>query len=144
MTAPDDLKVGMYIVVTHDRIAESHADAPSMFGMCRGPVRYSGIPYKITAISLPFIAVVQDDDDDCGVEALDVRQLEVQKVTRQYYKAWAGDSEQHSESKGGIPYWSYGGKTACQRCGGPVVERLTAPGKGVWSKLCSSCVQNAQ
>lgn len=71
MTAVDDIEVGMWLTITRFEPASDDDFRPS----------YDGLPLKVLAKSLPFIAV----EDRCGlVDTVDVRVHEFQKLDQDY------------------------------------------------------------
>lgn len=90
-THPENLKPGDWIAVVGHRDLDNQDDEPqmvmSMFGPSVSrpspPPQYNGLPSKVVAISLPFICIT----DGKATEALDIRQIRVQKVSKRYAKA---------------------------------------------------------
>jgi len=119
----DDVSAGMWVVVSGrlDGVDESGGD-------------YSGVPVKVLAVSLPFIAV----QSPAGPHSVDLRKWVVSKVTRQYVRAMLEDRQQPrrcrrgEEDNGGD-----GGWPRCVVCGERMQERLAEPGR--WRYHCGNC-----
>lgn len=76
MTRVDDLRRGDYVCIVRNTPMETQASQDVY-------VQYAGTPYHIKAISLPFVAVRDPNDQ---LVAFDTRVLTLQKVTKQYAK----------------------------------------------------------
>lgn len=86
MTREDDLKVGMWVAITHETPQDEAPHSPFGFGYPppRNPQpNVDGCPLKIVAISFPFVAVT----DGTNRFPIDVRETKVTKLDRKYVNA---------------------------------------------------------
>ncbi len=120
MTPIDDLRVGQYIVVVGVK------GEPQEYWF-RPPTEYSGLPGKVLAVSLPFVAVLVGEER----VALDVRALEVQRVSRQYVKAMAKVLPAGKRKAPPEP-------GRCVRCGTRLHQVLNRVPRS-WMEVCPEC-----
>lgn len=153
-TPIDDLKVGMWIAVSHTE--ESGGDMMSPFSMFRSNrgVQIDGRPLQIQAISLPFIAVT----DGVNRMPLDIRTVEVQKLDKAYVKLLRQNERRQRETQTqthgrgqptGIDYWVADNQPeqkepekrrdrCCPLCGNWLIERLINETSD-WVLACREC-----
>lgn len=155
MTKIDDLNVGDFIVISGVR-EEDYQPAwgsyDSPFGPPRQPVTpvLTGNPFRIEAISLPFLCVT-DGHHRAG---LDVRRFVFQRVTKEYVQAMVAgrsdstifSSRKTLERGDTHPLLVTGKKRkkktkpdpkACRRCGSKMIERRMPYAK--WQLVCPDC-----
>jgi len=132
MTPIDDLKVGDYVAVVNSK-APCRTD---FFGNDR-PHEYDGKPFRIQAISLPFLALEWGEH----VLSLDVRAHEVQKVSWRYAKALTPNGSQEAVlTTPRKKKRRKRDKSLCPRCGERLIQRLTTGVlmKNIWVLVCSN------
>ena len=130
MTPIDSLKVGHWVAVVRDKTIPEGLP-PEV------KISYSGQPVNIVAVSLPFLAVFDGEK----IDAIDVREYEVQRVSNRYVKAMLMKPPESSQD-------GPEGKTdpnACPRCGERLVQRLTQrkESQGEWRAFCANCKLDA-
>jgi hypothetical protein len=145
MTPVDDLKPKDWVAVTKLDRPEPEGGGYGYFGDMFGgrpkrPVTYEGQPLEIQAISLPFISVC----DGKQVFAIDVRETQVQRLSRQYVQAMTRPVQQvcsdqqrkRRRKRAEKPSGVY-----CAHCGcGKFREIGVANGSNlVWQRVCSRC-----
>jgi len=88
--APEDIRVGDYVVVTHDTaqvlLESCLPGATQALQLAR--VRFipyrAGWPYRVVSVCVPFV-IVQDFEGD--VENLDLRQHSISRVDKHYFQS---------------------------------------------------------
>ncbi len=124
MTPPDDLKIGSYVAVVNIKHEQT----------CHTQYSYDGTPLKLLAKSLPFLSVT----DGKAVYALDVREVDVKKVTPHYVKQMQSATEVLAKERRRRRKKPKKDPKVCPRCGeGVLKERLTGGNK--WVTLCPVC-----
>jgi hypothetical protein len=141
MTPPDDLKPGMCVALVRIKEEDAAPQSPFFFlGEERSATkRLDGRPLEILAINLPFVAVT----DGRRRFAIDLRQYDVQKLSRAYVQSfWDDDAastkpgrQRRKAKRNEKPDPSY-----CQRCGERLIQ-LLIPGAG-WQIVCRQCGMN--
>ena len=119
LTPVDDLNVGDTVAVVGHKAAHKRCGD------------FSGHPWVVMAISLPFIAL----HDGNEVQSLDVRAWDVKKISKDYAHAMSGSLETVS-----IPPAI--AEDVCPNCGDRYCERLVEVGKRKrrqWNWYCRTC-----
>lgn len=144
MTHVEDIEVGDYIAIVSDRTSAQNMEGNFLVGqMCQN---FDGRPLRVIAVCLPFLCL------DSSQGSVDVRRFGVQKLTKEYVRAWkrshdnkitfGAEARRKSRKKKQAPDGKF-----CPRCGGPMVERLILGKEGivlgksnsVWRIICTSC-----
>lgn len=152
MTPEDDLKVGQWIAIVTEIVADT-SEGPewSPFGWGHSPRRESNVdgrPLRILAISLPFIAVT----DGMNRFPIDVRESKVTKLSSSYVKAMARQQlPRHQQGRSICETLSANRfvisepperiseekpERACPLCGDRLIERHR---EKVWFLACRLC-----
>lgn len=126
MTPPDDLKLGMHIVVVEDL----GGPLTDMFGR-EQPTTFDGVPARIISICLPFIAV----ETRGQLATLDLRAWGVQKVNRHYAKVMSGFKP--APKKRARKAKPEPGR--CIRCGERLRQRQSKATDYRWHNVCPNC-----
>lgn len=133
ITAVDDIDTGGYVVVVSDRYQE-----PAWSDFRQAPPIYNGIPLKVLSIDPPFIYVTSPFGDDC---TLDLRAVCLVKPGRTWVNTWnrqyRNRRKNNSNNTGFLIATSSRKVHQCPRCGGSLVERMTAGGP--WLFVCDEC-----
>ena len=117
MTPVDDLNVGDTVAVINNKYHHRKCGD------------FSGRPWVVVAISLPFLAL----HDGAEVQSLDVRAWDVKKVSTQYAQAMTGTLETVVVPAVIDPY-------TCLQCGDRYCERMyTVKKKNQWRWWCRTC-----
>lgn len=132
MTHVDDLNVGDFVTIVHD-YSMYEEDQPI----------YAGTPVKIKAVGLPFICV----DDGIRIFGVDTRRFEIQKVPKEYAKAFEGLAVIRPEDGKAVKLTFEDvvkkkarevDPNACPRCGAPRKNRLNQR-TSEWELRCDDC-----
>jgi len=125
----EDLHVGDWITGTEDR-----RDLSGFFG--HRPMQFDGMPWKVKAISAPFIACERD-----GVLiTINIRDVGITKLSQPYVRALRA-----VEIKGEAPKRKKKRKAKrdprdCPRCGQRMVQRIpSGEVKRLWHRICPDC-----
>lgn len=117
MTPVDDLNVGDTVAVVGHKAQHRRCGD------------FSGRPWVVLAISLPFLALHDGEE----IQSLDVRAWDVKKVTIQYAQAMRGTLET-VEVPAVIDLY------CCPQCGDRYCERMyTIKKKNQWRWWCRTC-----
>lgn len=119
-TPVDSLRVGQYVCVSGDkRVVDGCA---------------AGEPYRIIAIDLPFIALLNRRG---AVDGIDTRVYALKRVSKRYWNVFVGTEYQEDEhnafDKDTNADTSY---PRCVRCGDRLVQRSMM---GKWHYYCRQC-----
>lgn len=113
MTPVDDLCVGQYVCVSGDkRVTDGCA---------------TGEPYKIVAIDLPFIALLNRRG---AIDGIDTRVYALKRVSKRYWNVFVGADYHEDEHVADDNY------PRCVRCGERLVQRSVT---GKWHYYCRQC-----
>lgn len=124
----DDLRAGQYVA-----IARSRETVYGPFGSMEVDGRMvTGIPLKVLAVSLPFLAVT----DGTRRYSLDIREVELTRLTSRYVKqltgVWKGVRSMKQRRTPAVA-----GSRKCPSCGDRLIERLVE--EGTWIFSCRRC-----
>jgi predicted RNA-binding Zn-ribbon protein involved in translation (DUF1610 family) len=148
MTAPDDLKPGIFVALVGYK--REHTVQRGFLLLDVGPdqVHYDGRPLEILETSLPFLAVT----DGRKTFAVDLREWDVKRVSKRYAQAMWPEKEGQRQGRGPgrrrqrISRQEPVETHTCPRCGTRMVERLslsTIPDQHGWFLVCPQCDYNA-
>jgi hypothetical protein len=140
MSSVENIKLGQWLIVTYDRDYEATLEKMNNlpFGQIAAPrIKYTGIPYKVIALSYPF-ALVQVGKNR---SVIDLRQVKWTKASRKYVSEF-----KQVEFPQGIGTNSFNNhsddlnhdKMICPRCGARMIER-SIQGINVWHLYCNDC-----
>ena len=136
ITAPDDLKIGMWVAIV--QIKEQEQEEPSFFmPVPRRRTRYDGTPLKIVAISLPFASVVNSQG---MVASIDLREVDLRRLTPHYVRVMTTNVVERREKKRKRRN-EKPDTHQCPRCHARCIERLIVEaGKpNRWILVCPQC-----
>jgi predicted RNA-binding Zn-ribbon protein involved in translation (DUF1610 family) len=132
ITAPEDLKIGQHVAIVKMKIELPECSMP-----WERPqhIRYDGVPLRILAVSLPFVSVTNGR----SVIALDLREVDVRRLTPHYVKQMTSTSEVRSRKQKNKKRKK--DARACPRCEGRMIERLIveAGKENTWVLVCPQC-----
>jgi len=155
-SAWDIIKEGHWVVAIrdfdHDWEDDPDDDEPQMVWGMFGPQRadsrtaksYDGVPFKVLAMSYPFLAVTEGKDR----YSIDYRRFDLQIVSEKYAQAVhtlkAKDFQKAISSKKDQKKLEKIQKEedeqTCKRCGTKMMsQRLIKPGSGEWAYYCPNC-----
>jgi hypothetical protein len=136
LLAPDDLRVGSYIVIHSAamprRGAAGESDVESMGRFTESSLYVApGMPLQVKALSLPFVAcgLVQPGGGQTGPVILDVRGLRLMAVSRKFVAAIRG-FKRSERGKGGESEGGVGSEGSLCGCNGGGVEGSSGVGGG--------------
>jgi hypothetical protein len=118
----ENLKKGKYVAVTADRRETPfghHAD-----------MTLTGVPYKVIAISAPFVAL---QDVRGVVHSIDTRDFTLSLVTTEYWNVYYSKAPVRKRRQRHKPIND--GWVRCVNCGTRMAQRYT----GVWQYICPEC-----
>lgn len=134
----ENVKLGEWLIITHDQEQEAALDRiknSSFSSMITPRIKYTGIPYKVLAISYPFILVQVGNSRS----VIDTRQVKWTKANKRYVEQFKGIELPISAAMFGSSSERDGGLSKiCPRCGSRMVERETE-GVNVWHLYCEDC-----
>lgn len=136
MTPVDDLNVGDWIAVVDQLVDPEPSQSPWEMITANCRPTYDGSPWRIKAISLPFIAVT-DGKRNC---ALDVRRWAVQRVSKKYADSMYGKPAVKKKRVRVVVEEHNPQADECPKCRQRLVQRLIFEnGEGHWREMCRSC-----
>lgn len=132
MTPLDDLRPGMWVALVTCKKDQQLTFPGVRRSLWVEPedIQFDGFPWKIISISLPFLCV----EGRGRRTAIDVRDWEVKKLTRQYAKAMLGVEHRSGTASAELPTGH------CPRCGTKLIQRRI--GEGQWIPVCPECDQS--
>ncbi len=135
LLAPDDLRVGSYIVIhsaAMPRRSAGESDVESMGRLTESMTFIApGMPLQVKAVSLPFVAcgLVQPGGGQAGPVILDVRGLKLMAVSHKFVAAIRG-FKRSERDKGGDAAGGLGSEGSLCGCNGGGVEGSSGVGGG--------------
>ncbi len=123
----ENLKIGDWIVVMSYKHWSEVADQDGVIGR---PI-FDGRPLNLRAVGLPFLAVESLDGE---VDAIDLRDYEIQKVGDEYAEAFMDLGDEYEDEEEPSQPAPPAARMKCPLCSSKLQERRTGP--GAWVLAC--------
>jgi len=141
MSSIENVKPGQWLIITYDQDYEKTMEATknTPFQMMAPRIKYTGVPFRVVAVSPPFLLVQIGQNRS----VVDTRQVNWTQATKRYVKEFKKINLPSTVSvtpgiPSGIEEPSSPPEKICPRCGNRMIEKVTE-GINVWHLYCDEC-----